>query len=82
MKELISLDGNGNLVRFVRGNDGDIHISFCLPDKRIYFESVRVGVGNSGGQDVPIYVKQALNSVCDAMERWDNEEPEGTYKTE
>lgn len=82
MKELISLDGNGNLVRFIRGNDGDIHISFCLPGKRIYFESVRVGVGNSGGQDVPIYVKQTLNAVCDAMERWDNEAPEGMYKTD
>lgn len=82
MKELISLDGNGNSVRFIRGNDRDIHISFCLPDKRIYFESVRVGVGNSGGQEVPIYVKQALHAVCDAMEKWDNEVSEGMYRKE
>lgn len=80
MKELISLDGNGNLVRFIHGNDGDIHISFCLPDKKIYFESVRVGVGNSGGQEVPIYVKQALHAVCEAMERWDHEEVEEPAK--
>jgi hypothetical protein len=82
MKELISLDGNGNKVRFLRGNDGDLHISFDVPEKKVFLESVRIGVGNSGGQDVPIYVKQALNAVCDAMERWDNEEPEGMYKTE
>ncbi len=82
MKEIISLDGNGNKVRFLRGNDGDIHISFDVPEKKVFLESVRVGVGNSGGQDVPIYVKQALNAVCDAMERWGNEEPEGMYKTE
>lgn len=82
MKAIISLDGNGNKVRFLRGNDGDIHISFDAPEKKVFLESVRVGVGNSGGQDVPIYVKQALNAVCDAMERWDNEEPEGMHKTE
>jgi len=74
MKELISLDGNGNKVRFLRGNDGDIHISFDVPKKRVYLESVRIGVGNSGGQEVPIYVKTALNAVCDAMEKWENEQ--------
>lgn len=73
MKELISLDGNGNKVRFLRGNDGDIHISFDVPKKKVLFESVRVGVGNSGGQDVPTYVKIALIEVCKAMRRWDNE---------
>lgn len=74
MKELISLDGNGNTVRFLRGNDGDIHISFCVPNKKIFLESVRVGVGNSGGQDVPIYVKRALIGVCCAFEKWGKED--------
>ena len=74
MKEIISLDGNGNKVRFLRGNDGDIHISFDVPEKKVFLESVRVGVCNSGGQDVPIYVKRALIEVCEAMQRWDNEQ--------
>ena len=74
MKAIISLDGNGNKVRFLRGNDGDIHISFDVPEKKVFLESVRVGVGNSGGQDVPIYVKRALIEVCEAMQRWDNEQ--------
>ncbi len=74
MKELISLDGNGNIARFFRGNDGDIHISFDIPTKRVFLESVRVGVGNSGGQEVPIYVKSALIALCDAMIKWDKEE--------
>ena len=74
MKELISLDGNGNKVRFMRGNDGDIHFSFDCPERRVFLESVRVGVGNSGGQEVPFYVKQALIGVYDAMERWEKED--------
>lgn len=74
MKSLISLDGNGNKVRFLRGNDGDIHISFDVPEKKVFLESVRVGVGNSGGQEVPIYVKTALAAVCDAMEKWENDD--------
>lgn len=74
MKELISLDGTNNTARFILGNDGDINISFNIPSKRVFFESVRVGVGNSGGQDVPIYVKTALIAVCNAMEKWDKEE--------
>lgn len=74
MKELISLDGNGNKVRFFRANDGDIHVSVCIPKKRVFLESIRVGVGNSGGQDVPFYVKSALIGVCDAMEKWEKEE--------
>lgn len=74
MKELISLNGDGNTVRFFRGNDGDIHISFGIPTKRVFLESVRVGVGNSGGQEVPIYVKTALIALCDAMLEWEQEE--------
>ena len=64
MKELISLNGDGNKARFFRGiGDGDIHIGFDIPTKRVFFESVRIGVGNSGGQEVPIYVKKALIEV-------------------
>lgn len=74
MKALISLDGNGNKVRFIRGNDGDIHISFDCPKRKVFLESVRIGVGNSGGQEVPIYVKKALGYVCEAMEKWEKED--------
>ena len=74
MKELISLDGNGNTVCFLRGNDGDIHISVCIPERKIFHESVRVGVGNSGGQEVPMYVKRALIEVCRAIEKWGKED--------
>ena len=74
MKELISLNGDGNLVRFFRQNDGDIMISFCCPSRNVYLEGVRVGVGNSGGQRVPFYVKEALIAVCSAMEKWEQED--------
>lgn len=67
MKHLISLNGDKNQVAFVRGNDGDINISFEIPSKQVYWESVRIGVGNSGGQKVPGYVKDALIQVCEAM---------------
>lgn len=73
MKELISINGDGNKVRFLRG---DICITLNLPKQRVFMETVRVGVGNSGGQEVPYYVKQALIAVCNAMERWENEESE------
>lgn len=73
MKHLISLNGDKNKVAFVRGNDGDINISFDIPSKQVYWESVRIGVGNSGGQKVPGYVKDALIQVCEAMERWEQE---------
>ena len=71
---LMSLNGDRNQCSFVRGNDGDINISFCIPFKNIYFESVRVGVGNSEGQKVPGYVKDALIKVCNAFEKWNNEQ--------
>lgn len=74
MKELISLNGDGNLVRFFRQNDGDIMISFCCPSRDVYLEGVRVGVGHSGGQEVPFYVKSALIKVCEAMDKWNNED--------
>ena len=76
MKELISLNGDENKVRFFRGNDGDIHIVVDIPGKRAYLESIRIGVGNSGGQEVPYYVKEALIKVCEAMDRWEQEDPE------
>lgn len=74
MKHLISLNGDKNQVAFVRGNDGDINISFDIPSKQIMWESVRVGVGNSGGQTVPYYVKDALIQVCEAMKKWEDSE--------
>lgn len=74
MKHLISLDGNKNQVAFVRGNDGDICISFDIPSRGVMWESVRVGVGNSGGQRVPGYVKDALIKVCEAMDKWEQHE--------
>ena len=73
MKYLISLNGDKNQVTFLRGNDGDICISFDIPSKGVMWESVRVGVGNSGGQKVPGYVKEALIKVCEAMERWEKD---------
>lgn len=73
MKYLISLDGNKNQIAFVRGNDGDICISIDIPSKNIMWETVRIGVGNSGGQEVPVYVKNALIKVCEAMQKWENE---------
>ena len=71
MKELISLDGNGNKFRIIRGNDGDIHLGFDCPQKGVFLESVRVGVGNSGGQDVPMSVKLALINLFEVMENWE-----------
>ena len=71
MKELISLDGNGNKFRIIRGNDGDIHLGFDCPEKGVFLESVRVGVGNSGGQEVPAFVKRALIHLFDTMRRWE-----------
>lgn len=71
MKHLISLNGDKNQVSFVRGNDGDICICFDIPSKGIMWECVRVGIGNSGGQEVPVYVKDALIKVCEAMDKWE-----------
>lgn len=77
MKELLSINGDGNKVWFLRGvGDGDIHIVFNLPKQKVFMESVRIGVGNSGGQEVPYYVKEALIEVYNAMERWEQEDPE------
>lgn len=74
MKDLISLNGDGNKVRFIRGNDGDICITFDIPKKRIFSECVRVGCCHAGGQQVPGYVKQALHSVVDAIIAWEKED--------
>ena len=57
----------------MRGNDGDIHIVVDIPDKNVYLETIRIGVGNSGGQEVPHYVKEALIKVCEAMDKWEEE---------
>lgn len=73
MQKLISLNGDGNTVMFIRGNDGDICISFDCPSRECYWECVRIGVGNSGGQKVPSYVKNALIEVVNAMEKWDED---------
>lgn len=73
MKEIESLNGDGNKVWFIRGNDGDICITFSVPSKKVFLECVRVGVGNSGGPEIPMYVKEALIKVADAMERWESE---------
>ena len=80
MKHLISLDGNKNQVAFVRGNDGDICISLDIPSRGVMWESVRVGVGNSGGQKVPGYVKDALIKVCEAMDQWEQEDGSDTWR--
>ncbi len=74
MKRLFSLDGNGSNVAFILGNDGYINISFNVPEKKVFLECVRVGTGNSGGQEVPIYVKTALIEVCKAMDKWEKED--------
>lgn len=76
MKHLISLNGDGNQAAFIIGNDGDINISFDIPSKKVYWQSVRVGVGNSGGQKVPGYVKEALIKVANAMLKWEEESDE------
>lgn len=80
MKKLISLNGDGNWVGFDRGNDGDMHIIMEITKEHIMQNksvicSVRVGVGNSGGQkDIPLYVKKALTNLVDAFQEWENEE--------
>ena len=80
MKELVSLNGDGNKVSFFKNvGDGDIIIAFNLPKKKVFMEAVRIGTGNSGGQEVPIYVKTALIEVCNAMEKWDNEDGENLF---
>ena len=76
MKQLISLNGDGNTAYFVRGNDGDICIGFNCPSKDCYWECVRIGVGNSGGQSVPPYVKDALIKVTEAMTMWEEDTKE------
>ena len=79
LKQLVSLNGDGNWARFVRGNDGDLHIIMATSDEwtpekcKGITHSVRVGVGNSGGQEVPSYVKKALSDLVSAFERWENE---------
>jgi hypothetical protein len=74
MKELISLNGDGNKVRFMRGWDGDIVIAFDIPGKNLFNESVRIGIVNGGGQDVPSPIKKELIHLCELMERWENTE--------
>lgn len=75
IKKLISLNGDGNCVRFDRGNDGDMYIVMATPEEKIATHSVRVGVGNSGGQQgIPHYVKKALSNLVDAFQKWENEE--------
>ena len=75
IKKLISLNGDGNCVRFDRGNDGDMYIVMATPEEKIATHSVRVGVGNSGGQQgIPRYVKKALSDLVDAFQKWENEE--------
>lgn len=76
MKELISLNGDGNKVRFMRGEDGDIVIAFDIPEKNLFNESVRIGIGNSGGQNVPHFIKKGLICLCDLMRRWEEIELE------
>lgn len=79
LTHLADLDCNGNWARFLRGNDGDLHIIMATademtPDKyKGIMHSVRVGVGNSGGQEVPSYVKKALCELVSAFEKWENE---------
>lgn len=80
LKQLVSLNGDGNWARFLRGNDGDLHIVMATADEmtpekyKNIMHSVRVGVGNSGGQDVPSYVKKALCDLVSAFEKWGNSE--------
>lgn len=71
--KLISLNGDGNEAYFERGNDGDIHIIMNIPSRNVFWETVRIGVGNHGGQHVPGYVKDALIQVYEAMQKWEEE---------
>lgn len=77
LTHLADLDCNGNWVRFLRGNDGDLHIVMATADEMTperykgIMHSVRVGVGNSGGQEVPHYVKKALCDLVGAFEKWE-----------
>ena len=79
LTHLADLDCNGNWARFLRGNDGDLHIVMATADDMTpdrykgLMHSVRVGVGNSGGQEVPSYVKKALCDLVSAFEKWENE---------
>lgn len=78
LTHLADLDNNGNWVRFLRGNDGDLHIVMATADEMTpdrykgIMHSVRVGVGNSGGQEVPVKVKLALSNLVTAFEEWEN----------
>lgn len=80
LTHLADLNNNGNWVRFLRGNDGDLHIVMATADEMTpdrykgIMHSVRVGIGNSGGQEVPSYVKKALSDLVDAFEKWGNSE--------
>lgn len=75
IKKLISLNGDGNYVRFDRGNDGDMYVIITTTEEKIATYSVRVGVGNSGSQQgIPRYVKKALSDLVDAFQKWENEE--------
>lgn len=79
MKKLLSLNGDGNWVWFTRGNDGDMHIVMAITEEHYgkkyegIMHSVRVGVGNSGGQNVPHYVKEALSNLVNAFEQWERQ---------
>ena len=80
LTHLADLDCNGNWVRFLRGNDGDLHIVMATADEMTpdnykgIMHSVRVGVGNSGGQKVPSNVKMALSNLVAAFEEWEKSE--------
>lgn len=78
MKKLISIDNPDNWVRFVRGNDGDMHIIMGINEEHYgknykgIMHSVRIGVGNSGGQrDIPPELKQALSVLITEFENWE-----------
>lgn len=60
----------------MRGEDGDIVIAFDIPEKNLFNESVRIGIGNSGGQDVPHFIKKGLICLCDLMRKWEEFELE------
>lgn len=86
MKKLVSLNGDGNWCRFDRGNDGDMHIIMGVTEEHYgkkykgIMHSVRVGVGNSGGQEVPFYVKEALSNLVVAFNKWEKEDDDENQK--
>lgn len=78
MRKLISIDNPDNWVRLARGNDGDMYIIMGITEEHYgemykgIMHSVRIGVGNSGGQrDIPPALKQALSVVITEFEKWE-----------